>query len=90
MTSLCASVLVALCLAFTGCAQMTPTDDAAGAGTETSDRQILVMLRAPPPHFRPDLNYSARYDARVPRAGQRRIAEDLARNFDLKLVTDWR
>ena len=89
MKSLCASLLMQLCIAVTGCAQMTPMDSGTGAGMETSDRRILVMLRTPPPHFRPDLDYASRYDARVRHGSQRRIAEDLARNFELKLVTDW-
>jgi subtilisin family serine protease len=83
------SLLMGLCMAVAACAQMTPKDDAAAAATEASDRQILVMLRAPPPHFRPYFDVASGYDARVPNGGQRRIAEDLAQHFDLKLVTDW-
>ena len=89
MISLRTSLLVALCMAVTACAQMNPRDDATAAGIDTSDRQILVMLRAPPPHFRPYIDDTPSYDARVPQGGQRRIAEDLAQRYDLKLVTDW-
>jgi subtilisin family serine protease len=89
MKSLRASVLVALCMAITACAQMTPRNNAAAAGTNAPDRQILVMLRSTPPHFRPYMDYTPGYDARVPHGAQWRIAEDLAQQFALKLVTDW-
>jgi hypothetical protein len=72
------TLLVSLCIAKSAWVQMTTTDNAAGAGTETSDRQILVMLRAPPPHFRPDLDYASRYDARVPHPGWRGVQEGVA------------
>ena len=89
MKSLRGLLLLGLCIAMTACAQMMPSDGAAATGTDASERQILVMLRAPPPHFRPDIDYAPGYDARVRHAGQRRIVDDLARQYDLKLVTDW-
>jgi subtilisin family serine protease len=82
-------LVVVVCMATTACAQMPAKDGAAAAVPGASDRQILVMLRAPPPHFRPYIDDAPGYDARVPHGGQRRIAEDLARHYDLRLVTDW-
>ena len=54
-----------------------------------AEHQILVMLRVPPPHFRPDADYLGSYDTRVGRAARRRIAEALAAKFNLRVVDDW-
>jgi hypothetical protein len=51
--------------------------------------QILVMLRAAPPHFRAGADYSTGYDDRQGRAARRRLAQRLARARGLTLVTDW-
>ena len=53
------------------------------------ERQILVMLRAVPPHFRPDTAYTQAYSSEVRHSGQRRIAESLARRYDLIVVDSW-
>ena len=47
------------------------------------------MLPSAPPHLRRDIDYAPGYDSRVRHGGQRRIVEDLARHYDLKLITDW-
>jgi hypothetical protein len=52
-------------------------------------RQLLVMLRLPPPHFRPDAGYGGRYLDDGGRSARHRIAEQLARLHGLKLVGDW-
>jgi subtilisin family serine protease len=61
----------------------------AGAEPAAADRQILVMLRPAPPHFRPDAAYAAVYDSRVRQGAQRRIAEQLARQHALKVIEGW-
>ena len=53
------------------------------------NRQILVMLRTPPPHFRPDQSYTGAYDARGGREARRRIAERIANRYGLNVVTNW-
>jgi subtilisin family serine protease len=53
------------------------------------NRQILVMLRTAPPHFRPDISYSGSYNARSGSDGRRRTAEALAARFDLDIVENW-
>ncbi|WP_229217884.1 S8 family peptidase [Rugamonas apoptosis] len=53
------------------------------------ERQLLVMLRLPPPHYRPDAGYGGRYLDDGGRAARHRIAEELARLHGLKLVSDW-
>jgi Subtilase family len=51
--------------------------------------QVLVMLRAAPPHFRPDVDYAGGYDSRLGRDARRRIAEALADQYQLRIVDDW-
>src|SRR5947207_6144081 len=53
------------------------------------NRQILVMLRTAPPHFRPDVSYAGTYDSRIGRDARRRIAEGLAIRYRLSIVTNW-
>ena len=55
----------------------------------TPERQILVMLHAVPPHFRPDSAYASAYSSDVRQPGQRRIAETLAKRYDLVVVDSW-
>jgi len=52
-------------------------------------RQILVMLHLPPPHFRPDASYGGRYTDDLGSSARRRIAEELAQTYGLKVVSDW-
>jgi subtilisin family serine protease len=64
----------------------------AGAGvTGTGDegREVLVLLRAPPPHYRPGGAYGDAYDDTLGRSARHRIAARLARAHGLTLVTDW-
>lgn len=75
------------------------TDDAAHAigaadaplATDTAPaaHTVLVMLRLPAPHYRPDAGYGGRYIDDGGRSARRRIAEDLARQHQLTLVSDW-
>ena len=53
------------------------------------ERQVLVMLHAAPPHFRPDAAYAGAYDAAVGRAAQLRVAERLAGQYELTIVNSW-
>jgi hypothetical protein len=54
-----------------------------------ASREILVMLRSAPPHFRPDSSYSGGYDARAGRDARRRTAEAVAAHYDLRIVENW-
>jgi subtilisin family serine protease len=54
-----------------------------------SDRQLLLMLRAPPPHFRPEANYGGGYPAAPGREARRRLARALARTHGLRVLDDW-
>jgi len=62
---------------------------AAPAANGDPAAQILVLLRAPPPHFRPNATYGDGYDDGLGRAARRRVAARLARAHGLTLVTDW-
>lgn len=55
--------------------------------TKQDERSVLVMLHLPAPHFRPDANYGGNYDGN--RSGLRRIAEELAHEHGLTLISDW-
>ena len=54
-----------------------------------AERQLLVMLRLAPPHFRPDASYLGSYDAQAARAGRQRVAEALAARYKLRIVDSW-
>lgn len=69
-----------------------PGDAPAVAGRDspaTGPREILVMLRLPAPHFRPDVYYPADYRDDAGSAARRRIAEALAREYGLTILEDW-
>ena len=61
----------------------------ASVDAKLAERQVLVMLRVPPPHFRPDASYLGSYDTQVGRNARRRVAEGLAAQFKLRVVDDW-
>ena len=80
------SLLVLLVLCVAGCAPLQPTQD---TGYEVApDRQLLVMLRMPAPHFRPDVSYAASY-SQVGKDARRRVAEAIASQYGLKLIDAW-
>jgi len=64
------------------------TPAAAPAATHAT-RQVLVMLRMPSPHFRPDGAYGGGYTDDGTRAARRRVARDLAATYGLRVVDDW-
>ena len=55
----------------------------------SAPRQVLVMLRMPAPHFRPDGAYGGGYTDDGTRAARRRVARDLAAAYGLRVVDDW-
>lgn len=77
---------VVLC-ALTAVAAAQRDDSAIDAAT--AQRELLVMLRLPAPHFRPDASYAGGYDAAFGREGRRRTASALAAEFGLRVVDDW-
>ena len=59
------------------------------AQADAAPRLLLIMLRLPPPHFRPDASYGGRYLDDSGRGARHRIAEQLARQHGLTLLDDW-
>jgi subtilisin family serine protease len=71
------------------CAFAWPTlADAAPAAAETP-QQVLVLVRMPPPHYRPDGSYSGGYGDAATRSAGRRAAASLARSYGLRVGLDW-
>ncbi len=62
---------------------------AAPEGAADDAREVLVLLRVPPPHYRPGGPYGDAYDDSQGRSARRRIAARLARTHGLTLKTDW-
>jgi subtilisin family serine protease len=59
------------------------------AASPAASRQVLLMLRLPPEHFRPENAYSGGYGDGPAHGARRRVAAELAREHGLTLVTDW-
>ncbi len=57
--------------------------------TSSTRQQVLVMLRLPPDHFRPNADYSGGYGDGQGHSARLRIAGRLAREHSLTLVSDW-
>jgi subtilisin family serine protease len=65
------------------------TGQATVAATQAAaDRQILVMLRLSPDHYRPNAAYGGSYGDNLTASMRRRIASRIARRYHLALVGD--
>jgi len=53
------------------------------------EQQLLVMLRLPRPHYRPDSSYAGHYGDAVGLQSRKRLAADLARDYALELQEEW-
>jgi subtilisin family serine protease len=64
---------------------------AAGAATAVPEppHQVLVLVRMPPPHYRPDGSYAGTYGDAATRSAGRRAAASLARSYGLRVGLDW-
>jgi subtilisin family serine protease len=62
---------------------------AQGSPTIAPDRQILVMVRHPPDHFRPNSNYGGNYGDDITRSARERLARSIARDHGLTFVDGW-
>ena len=74
-----------LLLAALNARAQAPAIEDPGSGLQ----QVLVMLRLPPPHYRPDQDYPGGYDAVAGHEARRRAAGDLAHRHGLTLAQDW-
>jgi len=59
------------------------------AGDSGVDREILVMLRLAPPHYRPNSSYGGDYGDGASRAARRRIALQIAHQNRFELIDGW-
>ena len=60
-----------------------------GAASVQGDaREILVMLRIPPDHYRPNASYGGEYGERSTITARRRVAEKIAHRYGLEFVGD--
>lgn len=56
---------------------------------QQTSREILVMLRLPPSHFRPNANYSGAYGDKASASARRRVAAAIARRNGLTIEDSW-
>lgn len=66
----------------------TGAQDAATA-EQVVHRQVLVMLRLPAPHFRPNATYSGAYGDKASASARRRVATAIARRNGLTIDDSW-
>jgi hypothetical protein len=79
----------ALFVATSAPAARAETTPPAVASPATSDaRDVLVMLRLSPEHYRPGAAYGGSYGDRFSRSARKRLAESIARQYGLSLVGD--
>ena len=64
-------------------------EDQQGAPAEAAQRQVLVMLRLPAQHFRPDAAYGGAYLKDSGSAARRRVAADIAAAHGLRVRDNW-
>ncbi len=76
--TLCLAVLAALCSA-----------QAAAKEAPSPNRQILVMVRHPPDHYRPNGDYGGSYGDQLARSARERLARRIASRYALTLVDEW-
>lgn len=72
--------------AWSALAAAAPPADAPAAD---APQQVLVLVRVPPPHYRPDGSYAGGYGDAATRAAGRRAAASLARSYGLRVGLDW-
>jgi subtilisin family serine protease len=76
-----------LWFAVMACASATPAAAQAMAGA--SARQILVLLKQAPAHYRPDADYGGGYGDVLSRSARQRLGRRIARSHGLTLVGNW-
>jgi subtilisin family serine protease len=80
--------LLALC-AFALMVLLPGSARAGVAASAPSERQILVMIRQPPDHYRPTADYSGAYSDQIGERARKRLARRIARQYGLALADNW-
>lgn len=62
---------------------------AQGAAADASERQVLILLRLPAQHARPDAPYAGNYGAGAERKARQRLAGRIARANGMELAGGW-
>ena len=70
-------------------ALFAPIVPAVAADAPDTSRQILVMLKMPPDHYRPGAAYSGSYGAASTQSARNRIAAKIAKRHGFTLVDNW-
>jgi len=70
-------------------AVLAPLGAAQAADASDTSRQILVMLKMPPDHYRPGSAYSGSYGAASTQGARNRIAARIARRHGFTMVDNW-
>ncbi len=83
------SILGVLVLCMTICATAPAFASSPTAAVSAAQSQILVMVRHPVDHYRPNGAYGGGYGDDLARSARRRLAQRIARDYGLKLVDDW-
>jgi hypothetical protein len=60
-----------------------------GSATIAPERQVLVMVRHPPDHYRPSGGYGGSYGDDLARSARERLARSIARAHGLAFVDGW-
>jgi subtilisin family serine protease len=79
--------LLALLLA--GCSVLDRPRESAAAPESSARGNILVMLRAPPQHFRADGGYGGAYAVEFGREARQGVAREIAAQYDLRVLDSW-
>lgn len=82
-------ILVALSLAFLSLASASPVSARDKPANIESDRQILVLLRQIPAHYRSDSTFDGSYGDGMNRAGRERLGRKIAREHKILFVDSW-
>ncbi len=80
--------MLAACIVLAAALQSTPAY-ALEPAISASDRQILVMVRSPAGHYRPNGAYGGGYGDELARSARERLARRIAHDYDLAFVSAW-
>ena len=80
--------LVAICAALAALAFHVPAS-AQGSPSVSPDRQVLVMVRHSPDHFRPNGAYGGTYGGDLAKSARERLARKIARDHGLTFLDGW-
>ena len=81
--------LVVLNLAALAAALQPAPSYAKDAAPSSPDRQILVMVRIAPSHYRPTGDYGGAYGDQTAQNTREHLARRVARKYRLKLLDNW-